>query len=269
MAKQEPADQRPSEGRKFGQLPDRLDPRDHKFSLAPGAQRVLPPHASLPLRSEPPVGDQLDLGSCTAWMATYLHEQLRRKLVKGKPSTPSPLATYWWTRFIEAGNTLGLAKVDSGASIRSAVKSLAVYGAAPDELWPYLPAQFSRKPSAAAAAAAEKAQVLAYQRVTSLDGIKASIVDGYPVGFGFAVFPSMLTAAVDKSGRVPMPRNDEAPEGGHACAFVAYNDTHRLLLFRNQWSEAWGRAGYGYLPYEYATHPELCQDFWTIRAVES
>lgn len=259
-----PADEAPE--RRFGWRPDQLDPRDHKFALAPGAQRLLPPNASLSLKMEPPIGDQANLGSCTGWMATYLHEQLRRKSGLAS-SLPSPLATYYWTRLIEGG--LAQTKQDSGATIRDAVRSLAINGAAPEELWPYVPAKFAVRPSAAAQNAAAQRQVISYQRVTSLDGIKASIVDGYPVGFGFLVFPSMMTAAVARSGKVPMPGAGEAPEGGHACAFVAYNDTQRLLLFRNQWGGSWGRGGYGYLPYEYVTNRELCQDWWTIRAVES
>ena len=266
MAKSETTETAEPVERRFGWRPDQLDPRDHLFSFTPGAQRVLPPVASVDGKYNPPIGDQLNLGACTGWMATYLHEQLRRKL-GGQPAIPSPMATYWWTRFIEGG--LPQTKIDSGATIRDAVRSLVAYGAAPEELWPYQPPSFARRPSTMAQQAAAARQVISYLRVSTLDGIKASIVDGYPVGFGFLVFPSMMTPAVDRTGKVPMPAASENPEGGHACAFVAYNDTSRLLTFRNQWGVGWGRNGYGYLPYEYVTNPQLCQDWWTLRTVES
>lgn len=251
--------------RAFGWRPDLPDQRDFRFALAPGAQRTLPQAAAIPARIMPPIWDQLDLGACTAFMAGFLHETMRRKQGLTK-QTPSPLFTYWWTRYWEAG--LAQTKWDSGATIRSAVRSLVKYGQPTEEAWPYRPELFTRRPPAKAVAEAEQRQALSYQRVTSLDGIRAAIVDECPVGFGYMVYESHMTAAVERSGRVPMPSLSEAPLGGHACSFVAYDDTKRLLKFRNQWGPSWGDKGYGYLPYEYVTNPQLCMDWWIVRQVE-
>lgn len=252
--------------RKFGWRPDLPDQRDYRFALAPGAQRALPVAAAIPARIMPPIWDQGDLGSCTAFMAGFLHEQLRRK--QGlTPQAPSPLFTYWTTRYLEGGTAQ--TRWDSGATIRGAVRSLVKYGQPPEELWPYEPRQFTRKPVARAFAVGGQRQVLTYQRVTSLDGIRAAIVDECPVGFGYMVYESHMTDAVARNGRVPMPGLNEAPLGGHACAFVAYDDSKRLLKFRNQWGTSWGNKGYGELPYEYVTNPDLCMDWWIIRTVET
>jgi C1A family cysteine protease len=252
--------------RAFGWRPDLPDQRDYRFAITPGAQRTLPVAAAIPARIMPPIWDQGDLGACTAFMAGFMHETLRRK--QGLPKqAPSPLFTYWATRFLEGG--LAQTKWDSGATIRDAVRSLAKFGQPTDETWPYDPALFARRPPAKAWAEGEKRQVLTYQRVTSLDGIRAAIVDECPVGFGYMVYESHETQAVARTGRVPMPGLNEAVLGGHACSFVAYDDTKRLLKFRNQWTAQWGDKGYGYLPYEFVTNPELCTDWWIIRTVEA
>lgn len=252
--------------RAFGWRPDLPDQRDHRFMLAPGQQRALPVSAAIPARVMPPIWDQGNLGSCTAFMAGFLHETMRRTQGLAKRA-PSPLFTYWATRLLEGG--LPLTKIDSGATIRNAVRSLAKYGQPTEEAWPYRPEQFTRRPPAKAWAEGETKQAVAYQRITSLDGIRAAIADELPVGFGYMVYESHETPAVARNGRVPMPGLNEAPLGGHACSFVAYDDTKRLFRFRNQWSAGWGHNGYGYLPYEYVANPELCMDWWIVRSVEA
>lgn len=231
----------------------------------PGAQRVLPAAAAVSQSTEPPIWDQGDLGSCTAFTGTYLVEQLRRRL--GLPAlAPSQLYLYWWTRYLEGGTAQ--TKVDTGATIRDTVKATAAYGTATNALWPYLVGKFTAKPSTAAQRTAANRQVLQYQRCSTVEAVKASVADGYPVAFGWSVYESAMSAAVAKSGAVPMPRATEQLLGGHACAIRSYDDATQRFGFRNSWGRGWGRSGLGTIPYSYLTNPQLAGDYWTVRAVE-
>jgi C1A family cysteine protease len=57
--------------------------------------------------------------------------------------------------------------------------------------------------------------------------------------------------------------------GGHAVMAVGYDDKTKRLLFRNSWGAAWGRAGYGEMPYGYVESRDLSDDFWCIQGTES
>lgn len=250
----------------FGWRPDLPDQRDYRFALMPGAQRILPEAARIDPKTEPPVGDQGELGSCTAWMGGYLHEQLRRSLGLA-PIDPSELFLYWWTRYLEGGTAQ--TRVDSGATIRDTVKALARYGLASEASWPYVIPKYRTKPPARATAEAARRQALTYQRATRLDDIKGSIVDGFPIGMGWVVYDSALTNDVAKTGHVPMPMMSDSVMGGHASAIVGYDDRTRLFEFRNSWGRGWGRNGHGTFPYEYIGNPQLSMDWWAVRSVEA
>jgi C1A family cysteine protease len=109
--------------------------------------------ASLPTKIDlrprmPPIGDQGQIGSCTAWASTaaYRYELDRQKLADFEPSE---LAQYYWTRALE-----GTTASDAGATIRDAAKVLAKTGAAPENLWPYTVSKLTQAPPASAKQAA-------------------------------------------------------------------------------------------------------------------
>lgn len=253
----------PAVVRGMGWRPDMPDRRDFMLA-APLDVRALP--ASARVLTKVPVADQGQLGSCTGFMAVYLLEQLRRKNSLA-PVDFSPLYTYWATRYLDGG--AGQVKVDSGATIRDAVRSLREYGGALEATWPYDIAKFARTPPRAAFRSAGERQVITYLRAATVDALKGSIADGFAVGVGFVVYESMMTSAVDRSGAVPMPSVQETPLGGHAVAIVGYDDSTRRFEFRNSWGAGWGKAGHGFFPYEFVADPQLCMDWWSVRQVES
>ena len=114
-----------------------------------------------------------------------------------------------------------------------------------------------------------KNEVTEYLSVNqSLDDIKQCLAQGYPVAFGITVYDSFMSDEVAETGYVPMPDvTTETVQGGHAIMAVGYDDSKNALLMRNSWGTSWGLAGYFYLPYDYATNPNLADDFWTIRLV--
>jgi C1A family cysteine protease len=107
-------------------------------------------------------------------------------------------------------------------------------------------------------------KAVTYLRCKSLDDIKASIADGFPVIGGFTCYESLDSDAVSASGDVPLPTGADAEIGGHCIYFDGYDDAAGMLGFQNSWGTSWGKAGCGRLPYGYVTQG-LADDFWTIR----
>ena len=104
-----------------------------------------------------------------------------------------------------------------------------------------------------------------YARIGTLDELRQSLADGFPVIFGFSVYESFESAQVAKLGVVQMPGPTERLLGGHAVLAVGYDDTLRRALVRNSWGTGWGMQGYCSMPYDYLAAADLSSDFWAIR----
>lgn len=262
--------------RRYTWTPDLPDPRDLKFV---GPMQELPSAVDLrPLC--PPVVNQGQVGSCTAnALAAALGFLEINEQAAGLAGQPEELAAsfepfsrmfiYYNERDLE-----GDVGQDGGAQIRDGVKSLAALGCCAEATWPYkdVDAIFSRsdtfvKPSDAAYAEASAHKISSYLSIDNTDAaqIKACLAAGFPVVFGFTVFPSFESDAVASNGVVPMPGPDEEPQGGHAVLCVGYDDARGVWIVRNSWGDQWGQAGYCLFPYAYLTDDDLATDFWTLR----
>jgi C1A family cysteine protease len=248
--------------KRFGWLPDLPDIRDHRYSAPLAALTKLPGNVDLTAKC-PPVYDQGQLGSCTANAIAGAIEFMQLKEHQ-KEFTPSRLFIYYNERVIEHS-----VPFDAGAYIRDGIKSVQKQGVCREKpTWPYVESKFDDKPSPAAYAEAADHKVLAYQRISrDLQQMKGCLASGYPFVFGFTVYSSFMSDAVDKTGHAPMPGTDETIEGGHAVLAVGYDDAHHRFICRNSWSPAWGMKGYFTLPYAYLLDANLSDDFWSIRLV--
>lgn len=244
--------------RSYGWKPDTPDKRDNYWYASKKVIKELPPLVDL-RNNMPKIWNQGSLGSCTA-NATAAQCWF---IDKTEPYEPSRLFIYYNTRILEG--TVGF---DSGASIRNSIKSVIKWGFAPETLWPYIVDNFKKKPTSEAYKKAVKEKVQVYSRVPQHEShLKASIYEGYPVNFGFAVYPSFETDEVAKTGRAVLPGPEEVMLGGHAVLLVGYDDTNKWYIVRNSWGDDWGDRGYFYMPYDYVHDPDLCDDFWIIKAV--
>jgi C1A family cysteine protease len=99
--------------------------------------------------------------------------------------------------------------------------------------------------------------------------MKGCLAAGFPFVYGFTVYESFESAAVAKTGKVPMPKPGEKVLGGHAVLAVGYDDKQDRFLTRNSWGPSWGQKGYFTMPYAYLTEPNLSDDFWTIRLLQA
>jgi len=249
--------------KRYGWLPDLPDRRDRIFSAPAATLRALPAHVDM-RAGNPPIYDQGQLGSCTAQAIASVLEFAQAKQRQVDVFTPSRLFIYYNERVI-----LGTVEEDSGAMLRDGIKSVAKQGGPHETLWPHVISRFRQKPSRVAYKDGELHEAILYQRLRQvIDQLKGCLVDGYPFVFGFSVYDSFESSAVARTGEVPLPRPGESLLGGHAVVAVGYDDPRQLFIVRNSWGTAWGRKGYGTMPYEYLLDGGLSDDFWTIKLVE-
>jgi C1A family cysteine protease len=231
----------------LGYIPDLGDPRDFTYRLTHVARPK-----SVDLRPHmPPVWDQGQLGSCTAFALTaavaFLHG-----------FTGSQLWLYYKERVLEHTT-----RQDAGAMIRDGIKVLAKTGLPPEDAWPYDVAKFAKRPSAAANKAAKQELIGEYRRLSSVNDYLDCLASGNPFVVGITVFESFESDAVARTGSVPMPGKSEQALGGHAICVVGYENDGRFIV-RNSWGSDWGMDGYFHLPQAYLANINLATDAWTI-----
>jgi C1A family cysteine protease len=249
------------EGIKFGWKPDNEDHRDY-FRVVGIIEEELPKEVDRTTEC-PEIYDQRSLGSCTA---NAINGLFQFNLIKHgfESFIPSRLFLYFNERRDE-----GCIAEDSGAMIRTGMKSINKDGVCHETTWPYVESKFKNKPTIKAYIEAKGHQSISYSRVPqTLIDMKSCLAEGFPFVFGFQVFNSMMTKQVATTGKVPMPDPQDVPQGGHAVMAVGYSDSKGCFIVRNSWGYNWGIGGYFYLPYEYLTNKELSSDFWTIKLVE-
>lgn len=230
-----------------------------------------------------PVFDQGELGSCTANAASGMVGFYLNRL-NGSSLPVSRLFIYKTTR------NLMLETGDNGATIRSTMGSLALFGAPPEKYWEYVVKEFDVEPPAFCYSFASNYQALVYFKHearpysavsaqigassqfehdsvnSTLNSVKKHLCLGIPSMFGFTVYTS-IRDAVD--GKIAFPSVKESVLGGHAVLAVGFDDSMKIgsttgaLIIRNSWGSSWGDNGYGYLPYEYVTSG-LAKDFWSM-----
>jgi C1A family cysteine protease len=269
----------------MGWLPDYPDFRDYteehedvnKILTPTGlikAAKSLP--AAVDLRQWcSPIEDQGSIGSCTAHAGVGIVEYYEKKAF-GKYIDASRLFLYKVTRNLSHWTG------DTGAFLRTTMGALVLFGAPPEEYWPYKIADFDKEPTAFCYAFAQSYQAIKYYRHDPpgtakdvlLNRIKKYLAAGHPSIFGFTVYSSIGQAG--KTGKIPYPCKGEKIEGGHAIIAIGYDDKIKIknsgscgkettgaLLIRNSWGTGWGDGGYGWLPYEYVLKG-LAEDFWSM-----
>lgn len=242
---------------KYTWKPDLPDQRDLIYTTSEGVS--LPSKVDLRSRYSV-VYDQGQLGSCTG-NSISMSIDMERVKQNLKPVQPSRLFIYYNERVIEK-----TVSTDSGAQIRDGIKSVATTGYIPETEWPYIISKFKTKPSKGCYTDAAKSLVKQYLRIdnTVLNNMKTVLASGFTFVFGFTVYESFESAAVAKTGMVPMPKLKEQVLGGHAVCCVGYDDSKQCFIVRNSWGSSWGDGGHFYIPYTYLTNANLADDFWTI-----
>jgi len=243
----------------------------------------------------PDVYDQAKLGSCTANSLAFCYhfdelldkKETNRLIVNNNVSedvencdttkitvqlssketnifVPSRLFIYYNERDLE-----GNVSKDAGAEIHDGIQVMNTIGVCPETDWPYDILKFAVKPDEKCYTEAQNHKSIDYNALDqNLDQLKACLISGFPVAFGFVVYQSFESDYVKQTGQVPMPEKGEKVLGGHAVALVGYDDSKKVFIVRNSWGSNWGDRGYFYMPYQYVLNQELSSDFWTIKKTE-
>src|SRR3954468_16693942 len=233
--------------------------------------------ASVDLRAGfSPIEDQGPLGSCTANAAAGMVEYFQRKAF-GKHIDVSRLFVYKATR-----NLLGW-HGDTGAFLRTTMQTLALFGAPPEQYWPYDVTRYDVEPSAFLYAFGQDYRAIQYYRLDPapvdpsalLLRLKSQLGNGLPMMFGFTVYASYQQSKTN-GGAFPFPADGEPTVGGHAVVAAGYDDAKQItnanpggptttgaFRIRNSWGTAWGEAGFGWLPYEYVLR-RAAVDWWSL-----
>src|ERR1019366_6047545 len=98
-----------------------------------------------------------------------------------------------------------LPKTDSGGMLRDGIKALAQQGECAESLWPYSISQFAVKPPVKCYQDGLKHTVTSYERLQTLQEMRACVASGFPFVFGFTVYQTFESPQVAKTGVVPMP----------------------------------------------------------------
>jgi C1A family cysteine protease len=184
---------------------------------------------------------------------------------------------------------------ERGASIRSTLGALKLFGAPFENFWPYEPADYWVEPSPFVFSLAAINKIDTYVLHESQDrekiicDVKKYLQAGVPSVFGFKVFethdlkmnrkPGVKIASKDRTktiGIFPFPdEKNEKETDRHCVVAVGYDDeaevvnprnkqvTKGAFKIRNSWGRGWGEDGYGWLPYEYV-RKDHAYNFWSL-----
>lgn len=267
-----------------GAIPQTEDSRDYRIhflsslpldSIPPDRLLLRAPSISLDYRKMfPPIFDQGAVGSCTAnagiALLMYVYRRQRNPtmvpFVRGE-SIRSRLFCYYNTRAIE-----GTTSMDSGASLRSTMKSLSRYGACLETEWSYSPSHVLSSPPSVCYPPALSYRIQKYAALdpSSKSQLIGALTSGFCFVFGMILYPSFLSPLVTRHGMVPVPDTSrEQPIGGHALCCCGYHSGLDMFLVRNSWGTRWGVEGYCWIPSSMMTSGLFCFDLWTIVEVSS
>ena len=219
-----------------------------------------------------PPEDQGPLNCSSAFAVTSLVEYFERR-AGGRTFEGSKLFLYKVTR----NRLQKRSKVtcDTGADLRTTLKSLVQFGVPPEEHWPYDIEKFDEQPSQFLYGLAKQYPRIRYFRLDepNRDGtatwetIRSFLAAGFPIAFGFPVPKSLTTNA-----NIPYRAGMDSIRGGQAVVAVGYKTNHygrgqHALLIRSSWGSHWGDNGNGWLPVSFVRN-QLARDFWTLVSAE-
>ena len=252
-------------------LPTPLDSR-HPI-LSGGAGATLPSEVDLSPFC-PPVANQGQYGSCTAFATKGLLESLL--LIQKKPLVELA-ADFLWSLERQLEGTF---PTDSGAMPGDTMLIAHTEGSCPDVLMPYGTTPINVLPSPVQREAAVQYRAGAYWRIVqqaettpdqALARLLSRLASGFLCTIGFQVYENFF--GIGSNGLMPLPGSSSLA-GGHDVLCCGYSHAvpgtpsgSLWIRCQNQWGATWGQGGFLWMPGEFAMQPAMVSDIWTAQPV--
>jgi hypothetical protein len=218
----------------------------------------------------PPVGNQGQTNTCTAWATSYYYKSYQEwfergwNLKNGGPEYDHIFSPGFVYNQITGGSD---AECDDGAQIPAALNLIVNQGDLPWSGFPWNPIapNCTLQPTPAQKSAAALYKGLSYwaffisqgppdgpQQNHNLSPLKQWLAGGDPFVLGFPVYSEFDNYVCNQA--VPPPANAGTYRGLHAVAVVGYDDNWADVgAFRivNSYGSQWGCYGYAWLSYEF------------------
>lgn len=240
--------------RSYGAKRDVHDVRDRLFKVSRSMPKNYPPTADLRAWAGP-IKDQGEEGSCTGHAFSSAREWINRRYEKDS-IVLSPQSLYVNELLKE-----GAFPNDNGAMPRTGCQVLTQLGCCEASVWPYVAGSLVR-PTAEQAANALKWKTGSYHRIATLNDVLGCLSDAtpWPLTIGFTVYESFESQQVADTGIMPIPQRGERCLGGHEVLGLGYDQSRKVAICQNSWSDGWGDKGFFYMPFEVLMSPDT--DIW-------
>ncbi|HRI06691.1 MAG TPA: C1 family peptidase [Nannocystaceae bacterium] len=201
--------------------------------------------------------DQHSEGACTGFAVVTAAEMLFGEC-RGGPTKAPDLSERWayhHARRLDPWEGENY----HGSTLRAALDAWHRKGICTDEDWPYHPYDKDESdpgfdlvgherasgPSSGAAMSAAQFRLGAYYRLTSLEEIRAALVDNKVALIGAHIHDGWRSP---NNGVIAYPTRNYL--GGHAFAVVGYDEAEAFFWVANSWGNTWGDKGFARLSYE-------------------
>lgn len=191
----------------------------------------------------PPIGNQLNQGSCTGWACGYAvmsyHVNKRNGTQYSSNTTlMSPAFVY---------NLTAKGK-DKGALIPDILNTLKSKGICSLSHMPYNDQDCSTQPNSVQLSQAAANKISNWKLINKNNTVllKKCLFAGYPLVIGVRITP-------DAGSFYPYIWNSGVGDvtRGHALAVVGFDDARHAFKIQNSWGAAWGDSGFFWIDYDF------------------
>jgi hypothetical protein len=209
-----------------------------------------------------PVGDQLQVGSCTVNALCGVIRYLAGARL-GVAFQASRLFLYAKERQLASPHQ---PLADTGSDACFGLSWVPNQPFCSESEWPFESAKLNVAPPEACDAAAQENRLAgAYDLMSGtlspeqmVGNIQSALAQGVPVLLTLKVYSSFLSEAVAQTGFVPVPNTKtEKLEGGLIVTLVGHVPQSNQYILANCYTARWGMAGFAFLPGAYLTTTEL------------
>jgi hypothetical protein len=219
----------------------------------------------------PPVGDQMQQGSCVGWATAYAARAYYAMQIEQRDNTqPQNIPSPAWVFNLISLST----NCDGGSYIYDALNVLKE-GAVSLADYPYDDTKCAA-PSTAARSKAGDFKIEDFELVfaldpenqnlplkpESVDQTKGELAQGHPVVIIAFLDNSFFDISNQPGHQVWNARIKDQNVGGHAFTLVGYDDKAQVFKFINSWNTGWGTDGYGFMSYD--TFRERAAEGWVM-----